>query len=214
MHAPPLQHHFQDMEKQRHAAKLGTWIFLSSELLFFNALFAIYAFYRVKYPEMFQVGVSHNMKWMGSINTAILILGSVSIASAVNFLRLARRRLAILLTLFTCLCGLGYITIKSIEYGFHFDEGIYPGAAGHFFVEHPEHGLKVFFTTYYLLTGLHMIHVAVAVAILGWMAWWVHRDRIGPWGAYRLGLVALYWHFVDTIWLFLWPMFYLMGERT
>lgn len=213
MHAPPLQHHFEDMAKQRHAAKLGMWIFLSSELLFFNALFAIYAFYRVRYPEMFQEGISHNVKWLGTINTALLVLGSIAIASASNFLRLGRRGIAVVLTIVTCLCGLAYIIIKSTEYGMHFDEGIYPGGAGSFFVDHPEHGLKVFFTSYYLLTGLHMIHVGIGVAVLAWMAWWVHRDRIGPAGAYRLALAGLYWHFVDTIWLYLWPMFYLMGAR-
>jgi len=213
MYTPRVQPFFEDLEKQRHAAKLGMWIFLGSELLFFAGLFAIYAFYRTLYPETFQLGVDHNSKLLGSINTALLILGSTMVASAVNFLRLGQRRIATWLVAATAASGVLYIAIKSTEYGMHFSHGIYPGGVGHFFAENPDPGFPVFFTTYFALTGLHVIHVAIGVALLGWKAWWIRRDRVDPTGAYRLGIVALYWHFVDMIWLFLWPMFYLLGTQ-
>ncbi|AKU90244.1 cytochrome c oxidase subunit 3 [Vulgatibacter incomptus] len=213
MYEPPLQHHFEDMEKQEHAAKLGMWIFLGSELLFFNALFALYSFYRTDHPEIFREGIRLNAKWLGTINTAVLVAGSVSVASAHNFLRMGRRNLSIGLTLLTALAGLAYVIIKSVEYGMHFREGIYPGGMGSFFVENPDPAYAAFFTTYFATTGLHLIHVAAGAVLFTWMAWWIHRDRVGPSGAYRLGIAALYWHFVDIIWLFLWPMFYLLGAH-
>lgn len=213
MYVPKLQHFYEDMEKQRHAAKFGMWMLLGSELLFFNAFFTIYAFYRTLYPETFRMGVDHNAKWLGTINTVILIAGSVAIASAANFLRLGRRALATVLVLLTALAGVAYIVIKSTEYGMHFAEGIYPGGVGQFFVDNPEPGYPVFFTTYFAFTGIHLIHVAIGVAVLCWTAWWIHRDQVTPAGAYRVALVGLYWHFVDVIWLFLWPMFYLLGTQ-
>ncbi len=214
MYEARLLEHFEDMEKQRHAAKLGMWIFLGSELLFFNGLFTIYAFYRVAYPVHFRGAIEHNIKWLGTINTAVLVAGSLCVALAANFLRMGRRLIAVVLTLCTALAGVTYVVIKSIEYGIHFSEGIYPGGVGRFYQEHPEPGFKVFFTSYFATTGLHVIHVAGGVILLTWMAWWIHRDRVGPAGAYRLGIAGLYWHFVDIIWLFLWPMYYLLGAHT
>lgn len=209
-YVPKLQHHYQDMPKQRHAAKLGMWLFLGSEVLFFSGLFALYAAYRAHHPEIFRQGVALNDLTLGTINTAILIGGSLAVSCAVNALRRDMRGLAVLLTALTSLAGVAYLIIKGTEWGHHFSEGIYPGGNGSFFVENPEPAWAIFFTLYYALTGFHVIHVSVGVGLLGWVAWWIHRERVGSAGSYKLAIAAMYWHLVDMIWLFLWPLFYLL----
>lgn len=213
MYEPELEGHFEDLGKQKHAVRLGMWIFLASELLFFTALFTLYAYYRTRHPAIFHEAVPHNPILLGTLNTVILIGGSTCIALAVNLLRRGRSRAAAWLTVAAAGVGLAFLVVKAIEYGIHFDEGIYPGGRGHFFAEHPEDGWPIFFTLYFAMTGLHAIHVAVGAVLLGWLAWWQLRRKVGPEGAYRLEMGALYWHFVDTVWIFLWPMFYLMGKH-
>jgi len=213
MYEPELELHFEDLEKQRHAARFGMWIFLASELLIFAALFALYFAYRVHYPDIFVEGVGHNAKVIGTVNTAILLVGSTAVAVAVNELRRNRTRLGAALLALCALAAVVFLLLKSWEYAKHFHDGIRPGGAGHFFAEHPEPGWPLFFTLYFAMTGLHAIHVAVGGVIVGWLAWWVARDGVGRAGAYRVELGALYWHFVDTVWVFLWAMFYLMGKH-
>lgn len=213
MSQPILQHHYEDMPKQRHAGRLGMWLFLGSELLFFAGLFALYAYYRTEHPDVFREAVRHNNRWLGTINTAVLIFGSVCVGSGANLLRLGRLVPAAWLVLLTALSGLAYIVIKSVEWVQHFGEGIFPGGVGTFFLEHREPGWPIFFTLYYGMTGMHVIHVAIGVVMLGWMAWWMVRDEVGPLQAHKVAFAGLYWHFVDIIWLFLWPIFYLMGTR-
>lgn len=211
-YVPKLQHHYEDMPKQRHAAKLGMWLFIGSEVLFFSGLFTLYAAYRAHHLEIFQLGVDHNNLLLGTINTVILVAGSISVSCAVNALRSDLRGLAILLTSLTAMLGVAYLVIKGTEWGAHFAEGIYPGGNGSFFVENPEPAWAIFFTLYYALTGFHVIHVTVGVCILAWTAWWIHRDVVGAEGSYKLTIVSLYWHLVDMIWLFLWTLFYLLGS--
>lgn len=207
---PRLQHHFEDLPKQAHAAKLGMWLFLGSEVLFFSGLFTLYAAYRAHHSEIFRLGVAHNDLVLGTINTFILVTGSLCVSLAVFLLRRERRLLATLLTAATALSGLAYLTIKGVEWGEHMSEGIFPGGRGSFFVENPEPAWAIFYTLYYGLTGFHVIHVSVGVAILAWTAWWMHREKVGAVGAYKLLIVSLYWHLVDVIWLYLWPLFYLL----
>ncbi|MFO7156291.1 MAG: cytochrome c oxidase subunit 3 [Pseudomonadota bacterium] len=207
---PKLQHHFEDLPKQAHAARLGMWLFLASEALFFSGLFTLYAAYRAHYPEIFREGVAHNDLVLGTVNTFILLTGSLFLSLALWALRAARRALSVLLTAATGLAGLVYLIIKATEWAHHMAEGIFPGGRGRFFVENPEPAWAIFYTSYYGLTGFHAIHVTVGVGILAWTAWWMHRERVGPAAAYKLAIVGLYWHFVDIVWLFLWPLFYLL----
>lgn len=211
MYTPAPLDHFGDLEKQRHAARLGVWVFLGSELLLFAALFTLYFGYRAHFPEIFEQGVAHNNKSLGSLNTAILLLSSLAIAIAVSECRRGRTRIALILTAATVLAALGFLLVKGTEYAQHFSEGIRPGGIGSFFDEHPERGWPIFFTLYFAMTGLHAIHVIVGGALLSWTGWWIVRDGVGVAGSHRLELCALYWHLVDVIWVFLWPMFYLMG---
>lgn len=211
MYTPAPLDHFENLEKQWHASRLGVWVFLGSELLLFAALFTLYFAYRAHYPDVFMAGVAHNNKILGSLNTAILLGSSLLVAIAVSLAKRGVRGLAVILTSLTVVAALLFLVVKGTEYAQHFAEGIRPGGNGTFFDEHPERGWPIFFTLYFAMTGLHAIHVIVGGALLSWTAWWMVRERVGRGGAHRLELCALYWHLVDVIWVFLWPMFYLMG---
>jgi len=206
--------HFQDMEQEARAAHLGMWIFLASELLLFAALFALYAAYRAQYPAAFGFGVAHGAKVLGTANTALLICSSYAAASAVHAVRDGRARRAAALLSVTVLCGAGFLAVKGVEYAQHFREGIFPGGRGAFFLEHPMAGLPSFYTVYFLMTGLHGVHVIVGMGVLVWMAVGAFRGRFIPPYTHPLVLGVLYWHLIDIIWIFVWPLFYLLpGPR-
>lgn len=213
MYEPELRSHYDELVKQQHASRLGLWVFLASEFLFFAALFTLYAAYRTEYPEAFAEGVGHDAFWLGTTNTAILLVGSTLAAVAVHVCREGESRLAALLLSITAFLGVVFLVLKSVEYGMHFADGIHPSGAGRFFAEPHARGIAIFFTLYFGMTGLHGLHVLVGIVFLGWTGWWLVRERAGAGGAHRVELAALYWHLVDLIWIFLWPMFYLMGHH-
>jgi cytochrome c oxidase subunit III len=209
MHAPRLHEQFEDLDKQAHAARLGMWVFLASELLLFGGLFALYAGYRVMYPTAFAQAVAHDDVTLGSANTAILITSSLTVALSLHEVRRGRPRRSAWLLLFSVACGLLFLVLKGVEYGEHFREGIYPGAAYHHAgLSAP--GAKLFYSLYYLMTGLHGLHVVVGMSLLLWLASGCFREIYSSADHVRVEVGALYWHLVDVIWIFLWPMFYLM----
>ncbi len=204
-----LAGHFESLETQAHAARLGMWVFLASEVLFFSGLFALYAAYRVEHPEGFSVGVAHNTVVYGSVNTGVLLVSSYTAALGVHELRRGRPRAASALVGTTILLGLAFLVIKTLEYLRHFEEGIYPAGHGSFFDEHTQVGAKMFFTLYFCMTGLHAIHVFVGMLVLGTVLVRVMAGGVRPETSHPLAVATVYWHFVDVIWIFLWPLFYL-----
>jgi cytochrome c oxidase subunit 3 len=201
---------FEDLARQAHAARLGMWVFLSSEVLFFAGLFALYATYRIEHPAGFGEGVLHNTLALGSTNTAVLLVSSYTIALAVHELRRGKMRAAVALTAATIALGLCFLAIKTTEYLEHFREGIYPGGAGAFFETHRVAGIEMFFTLYFCMTGLHALHVIAGMCVLGFLLWKVVRGDIVPAASHPLAIGAVYWHLVDAVWIFLWPLFYLV----
>jgi len=201
--------HFESRATQAHAARFGMWVFLSSELLLFAGLFALYAAGRVAHPQAFAEGIAHSTKTIGSVNTAILLCSSTSVALAVECLKRGRQKLSAGALGITLLLGAAFLALKLTEYAEHFRDGIFPGGSGHFFAQHPAHGLALFWTLYFLTTGLHAIHVTVGLVLLSLTARRVSQRRIDPTRAYSLHNVALYWHLIDLIWIFLWPLYYL-----
>jgi cytochrome c oxidase subunit 3 len=201
--------HFESFERQAHAARFGMWVFLASEVLLFGAAFTLFAAYQVEFPEAFHEGVTHNTKVLGSINTGVLLVSSTLVAAAVHLLREGRRQAAAGLTLGTIVLAVVFLVIKLYEYSRHFDEGIYPGGVGRFFVEHQTHGLPAYWTLYFGMTGLHAIHVTIGACVLGYMVYQLLRGQITATNAHRLEIGAIYWHLVDVVWIFLWPLFYL-----
>jgi cytochrome c oxidase subunit 3 len=204
-----LHEHFEDLPTQAHAARLGLWVFLASEVLLFGALFALFISYRAHYGATFHVAVLHNTKVLGSLNTGVLLTSSLLVAYGVHALRAGRTKLAGALTVGTICLGGVFLAIKLTEYGKHFEDGIYPGGVGSFFVVHRGAGMAEFWTMYYAMTGLHAIHVTVGLLVLGALLIAMWRGGVTPRTAHRLELGATYWHLVDLVWIFLWPLFYL-----
>jgi cytochrome c oxidase subunit III len=140
----------------------------------------------------------------------VLLVSSYTVALAVHELRRGRRRACALLVGATMLLGLCFLAIKAGEYGVHFREGLYPGGVGSFYREHGDAGTKMFFTLYFCMTGLHAVHVLVGTGVLGFLLTQVLRGRVGREAPHPLAIGAIYWHLVDVIWIFLWPLFYLI----
>lgn len=209
LHEEHFEAHFESLERQAHAAHLGMWIFLGSETLLFAALFGLYASYRAVFPEAVAFGVSHNGQALGSVNTLLLLTSSFTVAASTRALARGRRGATLALLALTLFLAAGFLVVKGIEYAAHYAEGIYADGTGAFFDEHALRGLPIFYLLYYAMTGLHAVHVVVGMGILSYLAWRVARGTVDPPRDHPLHLGALYWHLVDVIWIFLWPLFYL-----
>jgi len=159
----------------------------------------------VMWPHAFAEGVRENDAVLGTANTLLLIFSSFLVALGVHRLAVGKRRSSSLLVAGAALIGIAFLVIKTHEYMMHFSEGIYPGGRGAYFDRAPA-GSAVFFTLYFTMTGLHGIHVAVGSAVLAFSAVQTRRGRFAP---HALEVAALYWHLVDAIWIFLWPLYYL-----
>lgn len=201
--------HFESRATQAHAARFGMWIFLSSELLLFAGLFALYAAGRVAHPAAFHEGIARSTKTIGSVNTAILLCSSTSVALAVELVKRGRQKPSAAALVITVLLGAAFLALKMTEYAEHFREGIFPGGSGRFFVQHPAQGLPLFWTLYFVTTGLHAVHVTVGLLLLSLTARSVIKGSIDSTRAYSLHNAALYWHLIDLVWIFLWPLYYL-----
>lgn len=202
--------HFEDFEKQAHAARLGMWVFLGSETLLFAGLFGLYTAYRIQYAAAFQQAFHHNNVAIGTANTVILITSSFCIAWALHAIRESHRRTAALMLAATSLLGITFLVLKGIEYAQHFHEGIYPGVY-YRSTALPAEGAKMFFTLYYFMTGLHAIHVIAGLVAVMVLLVLTLRRRFTVERHTALELGGLYWHLVDVVWIFLWPLFYLVG---
>jgi len=209
----PAEHsHFDSLERRAEAGRLAMWVFLASEVLFFGGLFTLYFSYRLAYPHAFAEGIRSNTLWPATINTLVLLVSSFAIAVAVDHLRHGLERQALRFVLFTAALGATFLAIKAHEYSAHFAHGVFPG--GDPGVPHPgpASGLAVFHTLYFAMTGLHAIHVLAGILMLAVFAWQLRTARLVSAEYHRLEIGALYWHLVDIIWLFLWPLFYLTGH--
>ncbi|MBI4508113.1 MAG: cytochrome c oxidase subunit 3 [Deltaproteobacteria bacterium] len=208
MRVPRLAEQFESLAKQAHAARLAMWLFVCSELLLFAGLFALYGAYRVMYPAGFMAAAKLNNLTLGTINTFILISSSFTVAMGIHSMRVSRPRWTAALLTATIFLGLTFLVIKIIEYGQHVHHGILPGSHYRFTaMDNP--GAKTFFTLYYFMTGLHALHVLGGLAALGWMTVLVRKNYFSAEHHVPLELGGLYWHLVDLIWLFLWPLLYL-----
>jgi cytochrome c oxidase subunit III len=207
---PRLQSHFHDLQTQEHAVRLGMWLFVGSEVLLFAGLFALYSAYRFLYGADFQAAIHHNDLLIGTVNTAILIVSSFTMAWAIHALRRGRQRACLVSLAATAALGLAFLALKAVEYAHHFQHGIYPGA--HYAsAELPTRGAVLFFTLYFLMTGLHALHMIGGVSAVAWLGARVRRGRTTREYHAELEMGGLYWHLVDSIWIFLWPLFYLTG---
>ena len=202
---------FDDAEQQREAAGLGMWTFIITEVLFFGGLFTGYTIYRLLYPVAFAEASNHLFRWIGAGNTAVLLTSSLTMALAAQAAeRGARRRVAGFL-LVTVLLGCIFLGLKGLEYTLDVREGLVPGAgfaAGEF--ADPAHS-QLFYLFYWIMTGLHALHVTIGIGVLAVLAVMARRGRFGAGdNPNAVEMAGLYWHFVDVVWLFLLPLLYLI----
>jgi cytochrome c oxidase subunit 3 len=224
--AGALAHHFADLEQQREASALGMWVFLVTELLFFGGLFGIYSVYRHSYYEAFSAG-SHHLSWrLGFINTLVLIGSSFTMAMAVYSAATGRRARIVLFLVLTILLGSTFLGVKVVEYaekiGPCLGDGphtgcLLPGPRFDGEVLHLEgeraREAQIYFSLYFGMTGLHATHMIIGIPILAIIARMAYRGRFRPEWHTPVELVGLYWHFVDIVWIFLFPLLYLIGHH-
>ena len=211
-HHPALAHQFDSLEQQTEAATLGMWVFLVTEVLFFGGLFVTYAVYRAFYPAAF-AAASHELDLvLGATNTAVLITSSLTMALAVHAAQLGQRRPLLIFLVLTMLLGTVFLGIKAVEYYHKFAEHHVPGAAFQFEKEYARHA-QIFFSLYFIMTGLHALHMVIGIGVLLVMWFWSWRGTITVEYSSPIEISGLYWHFVDIVWIFLFPLLYLIGRH-
>jgi cytochrome c oxidase subunit 3 len=209
---PALVHHFENLDQQKDASSLGMWLFIAQEIMFFGGLFLAYATYRALYGPVFAEASSHLDWFLGAVNTAVLIGSSLTMAMAVHAAALGHRKGIAWWLIATIFLGLVFLAVKVVEYGEKFEHHLVPGP--HFRYEGPgAPQAEIFFSLYFAMTGLHALHMIVGIPILAYMAWRGWQGRFGPEYHTPVELTGLYWHFVDIIWIFLFPLLYLLGAH-
>jgi cytochrome c oxidase subunit 3 len=220
-HDPALLHHFAEPQQQRDAASLGMWWFLATEVMFFGGLFCAYLIYRLMYfPEFGAASKTLDVR-LGATNTAVLICSSLTVVLAVWAAQTGRRMMLVGNLALTLVLGLVFLGIKGIEYKQKFDENHVPGASFHFDEMIPGHPdqhanpqhAQIFFALYFVMTGLHALHMIVGVGIFLWLLTAARKGRFTPQYNTPVEIGGLYWHFVDIIWIYLFPLLYLIDRH-
>jgi cytochrome c oxidase subunit 3 len=207
--APHQQHQFESVEQQLETSRLGMWAFLVTEVLFFGGLFTAYTVYRMLYPQAFTEASHHLDYIIGAFNTAVLISSSMTMALAVHAAQIGNRRRLVVFLALTILLGSVFLGVKVVEYHEKFVHHLVPGP--HFHFEGP-HGreAQLFFSLYFAMTGMHAVHMIIGIAMLGTLLVMSARGRFTPEYNTPVELAGLYWHFVDIVWIYLFPLLYLI----
>ena len=209
---PALQHHFDSMGQQFEASHLGMWVFLVTEVMFFGGLFAAYTVYRSLYPEAFADTSQHMDVILGATNTAVLIGSSLTMALAVHAAQTDSRRMLPMFLVATIVLGSVFLVIKGFEYAHKWHEHLVPGV--NFRYEGPfEQNAQILFSFYFIMTGMHALHMIIGIGLLSWLVWGARRQWFGSDYYTPVEMVGLYWHFVDIVWIFLFPLLYLIGPH-
>ena len=207
-----LAHQFDNLDQQREVASLGMWIFLVTEVLFFGGLFLTYAVYRGWYPQAFAAASHELIVWAGTLNTVVLITSSLTMALAVHAAQFGRRRALIALLLVTMALGCVFLGVKAFEYWTEYLEHHVPGLGFQFEPEYFLHA-QLFFSLYFIMTGVHALHMIIGLGIMAVMVWMSWHGRFTPEYYNPIEVSGLYWHFVDIVWIFLFPLLYLIGRH-
>jgi cytochrome c oxidase subunit 3 len=200
------------MGQQLDSATLGMWVFLLTEIMFFGGMFGAYTIYRGIYPEAFASTSKHMDTILGAVNTGVLICSSLTMALAVRAAQMGQRRLLILMLILTMVFGLAFLGVKGYEYHHKWVEHLVPG----FGFEYPEdpryfHEAQILFCLYFAMTGFHALHMLIGFGILTTLLVMAMRNRFSPEWYTPVEISGLYWHFVDIVWIFLFPLLYLIG---
>jgi cytochrome c oxidase subunit 3 len=212
-HNPDLQHHFADAAQQLDASTLGMWTFLATEIMFFGGMFLAYTLYRNTYPEAFASTSRFMDVILGGVNTAVLICSSLTMVLAVRASKLGQQKMLIVFLLATMALGAVFLFIKGIEYHHKWVEHLVPGF--NFSYDEPQYAreAQILFFLYFMMTGMHAIHMIIGEGLLGTLVVMARRGRFGPHWNTPVDMIGLYWHFVDIVWIFLFPLLYLIGKH-
>jgi cytochrome c oxidase subunit III len=206
-----LAEQFVEMPQQREASVLGMWTFLATEILFFGAMFMAYITYRTIYPLAFAAASKHTIVLYGTINTAILLTSSLTMVLAVHAAQENNIKWVVRHLLFTILLAVGFLVVKGLEYHEDLSEHLWPGP--NFRAGLPAQA-QIFWFLYWSMTGLHALHVTIGIGLLSVMAWMAHRGKFSAQYYNPVDVSALYWHFVDIVWIFLYPLLYLINRSS
>ena len=218
---PALLHHFATEQQQKNTASLGMWVFLAQEIMFFGGMFCAYLVYRYKFFGDFgAASQTLDIRW-GALNTAVLICSSLTVVLAVRAAQLGKRKALVGWLVFTIVLGLVFLGIKGIEYAEKFEKHHVPGPSFAFsgtVPSHPDlpvnpHHAEMFFSLYFAMTGMHALHMIVGVGLFGALTYFAWRGKYSPGYYTPIENAGLYWHFVDIIWIYLFPLLYLIDRH-
>ncbi len=212
-HHERQQHHFVSMEQQFDASKMGMWLFLITEILLFSGMFVAYAVYRVMNPEVF-FGVSKLLDWkLGGFNTIVLLASSFTVALGIHYIQKNDQKKMIWCLIITVICACIFMVVKYFEYTGKFSHGIFPGEFYHPHGDYAQYDFPYapqFFSIYYVMTGIHGLHVLIGIGIFIWLIVRANKGHFTNEYYTPIELSGLYWHLVDIIWIFLFPLLYLI----
>jgi cytochrome c oxidase subunit III len=209
-----LRMQFDTTEQQQEASTLGMWIFLITEMMFFGALFTAYTVYRGWYPAVFAIASTSLNAAVGAINTCVLLLSSFTMVMAVRAGQLGQRRMIVIFLILTLIFGCIFLGVKAYEWHEKFVDHHVPGQASFHLEGAAQQGpAKLFFSLYFIMTGLHALHMVIGVGILLNLIVLARRGRFSGTYYTPIDAVGLYWHFVDIIWIFLFPLLYLIDRH-
>lgn len=217
-----VAHHFETAEQQKESALMGMWLFLAQEVMFFGGLFTAYTIYRFKYPDAWYLASHQLNKLMGAGNTVFLLVSSFTMAMCVYSTQMDKMKNAFRYLLATGFFGTVFLVVKYFEYGEKFTHGLVPKLAwnpAHLVVPHgmeslagvADGHLQIFFFLYFAMTGMHAFHMVVGLAIMAILLVMMKRGSFGSHRYMPIELFGFYWHFVDIVWVFLFPLLYLIG---
>ena len=218
-HHPELLHHFAEPQQQEDSASLGMWIFLGTEVMFFGGLFCAYLIYRLAYFGDF-AAASQTLSWkLGATNTAVLICSSLTVVFAVYAAQQGKRTMLIGSLVLTIILGFAFLGIKATEYAEKFEKHHVPGPSFQFdnvpVPGHPDQmanrgHAQIYFALYFIMTGLHALHMIIGIGFFTWLLFAAWRGRFNPEYNTPVEMGGLYWHFVDIVWIYLFPLLYLI----
>jgi cytochrome c oxidase subunit 3 len=211
--ATHLRHHFATAEQQMDASTLGMWTFLITEVLFFGGMFTAYAIYRNMYPGAFASTSRYMDVVLGGTNTAVLICSSLTMALAVRAAQLSRRKELIRYLILTIIFGTAFLVIKGFEYHSKWVEHLVPGFGFQYEPTYYTQNAQILFFLYFCMTGMHAVHMIVGLGLLTYLIVQAYRNVFTASYFSPVEMIGLYWHFVDIVWIFLFPLLYLIGHR-
>ena len=220
-HHPKLQHHFYSMAQQLEASILGMWVFLVTEVMFFGGLFMAYIVYRTKFPLAWEASSGQLDVTMGALNTVVLICSSLTMALAVRSAQVGSKKGQVINLILTIIFGSTFLVVKYFEYSAKFEHGLVPGPGfnpHHVVNGVVEHialpfGSQLYFSLYFIMTGIHALHMVIGIGLMLYILRMAAKGTYGPSYYAPVEISGLYWHFVDIVWIFLFPLLYLIGRH-